>query len=222
MSSIEQLINDTIINFIEQISLKYGIEKGDLEKLYREQVSDFEKNYKIISSKDQTKDWRKKQHWYQTGKFNECELYQKKMLQHFLRQPIYKTNFRLNIRTYEFKEVSAPMKTESGFEWTEDFDYTHTYKNITFFFNLKFVCDSGGAQTRSLREVYHFITTQMEYLLSSLNSSICFVNILEGNTSYNNKDKYNYLCNLDKYKEVKDRVFVGDFLDFISWYQERF
>lgn len=78
--------------------------------------------------------------------------------------------------------------------------------------------DSGGAQTRTLREVYHFIGSQLEYLVSNPDTTIYFINILEGDTSFNNRDKFNFLVNLEKYKEVKDKVFVGDFLEFMSFY----
>ena len=32
----------------------------------------------IVSSKEQTADWRKNQNWYHGGKQNQCEKYQKK------------------------------------------------------------------------------------------------------------------------------------------------
>lgn len=106
------------------------------------------------------------------------------------------------------------MNRENGFDWTENFDYTVDLNDIRLFFNLKFICDDGGAQTRSLSsEVYHFIEKQLEYLLFNKDSKLIFINILEGNTSYKHRDKYIYLTNLDKYK-----VFVGDFLEFTYIY----
>ena len=37
------------------------------------------------------------------------------------------------------------------------------------YINFKMICDRGGSQTRSLREVYHFITTQLNYLKQNIN-----------------------------------------------------
>jgi len=213
MSSIEENINYSITNFIKQISLKYDITENELHDAWCNLFTT-----DIISSKQQSKDWRKKQIWYKGGKKNECELFQKKNLEQFLNKKIHKTNFRLNIRNFELREITSPMNRENGFDWTENFDYTVDLNDVRLFFNLKFICDDGGAQTRSLREVYHFIEKQLEYLLINKDSKLIFINILEGNTSYKHRDKYIYLTNLDKYKELKDKVFVGDFLEFTYIY----
>ena len=42
------------------------------------------------------------------------------------------------------------------------------------------ICGSGGSQTRTLREVYHFISAQQRYLEQELSFKIIFVNILDG------------------------------------------
>lgn len=57
------------------------------------------------------------------------------------------------------------MSNNNGYEWTENFDGLIMKNFSKYYFNLKFVCDVGGAQTRTLREVYHFIKHQMEYLV---------------------------------------------------------
>lgn len=176
----------------------------------------------IVSSNEQTKEWRKSQSWYKGGKSNECEIYQKQNLENLLKRPLKKCNFRLNTRSKELKEISHPMKKTDGFDWTEDFDGILIDKERTLLFNLKFVCDKGGAQTRTLREVYHFIGAQLEYLLSNTNKNIYFINILEGDTSFNNRDKFNFLIGLEKYEEVLDKVFVGDFLEFASFYKNKY
>lgn len=66
------------------------------------------------------------------------------------------------------------------------------------YFNLKFVCDSGGAQTRTLREVYHFIESQMRYLINSNTDNVYFINILDGIRLII------ILINLDFWKEKKN------------------
>ena len=47
-------------------------------------------------------------------------------------------------------------------EWSENFDGKIINRSNIFYFNLKFVCDCGGSQTRTLREVYHFIKYQIK------------------------------------------------------------
>jgi len=167
----------------------------------------------------QTKKWRLEQPWYNTGKSNDCELYQLDNLKRYLKTSINKTNLRLNIRTYELKEVLKPMVKDDGFDWTENFDGILKRDFYTLLFNLKFVCDSGGSQTRTLREVYHFLNIQLEYLLLNPESNIYFINILEGDTSHKNMDKYIFLINLNKYKDIKNKIFIGDFIEFMSWYK---
>ena len=83
------------------------------------------------------------------------------------------------------------------------------------------ICSSGGAQTRSLREVYHFIKYQLEYLLKQKkNSNKYFINILDGNESYKRKHNFKYLTNLPKYKFICNRIFIGDIKSFNKWYNK--
>jgi len=58
---------------------------------------------------------------------------------------------------------------------------------------LKFICDNGGAQIRTLREVYHFIKYQLKYLIKFNTNNIYFINILDGDICYNNMNKFNFL-----------------------------
>lgn len=124
-------------------------------------------------------------------------------------ESITKTNDRINKRT--------PYVYNDGFEWSENFDGKIIKNNNTYYFNLKFVCDSGGAQTRILREVYHFIKYQMKYLLKYKSANIYFINILDGNTSYNNIDKYKYLYDKPKYKNIIKYIFIGDLYSFRTY-----
>lgn len=79
---------------------------------------------------------------------------------------------------------------------------------------MKFVCGSGGAQTRTLREVYNFIKYQMEYLIKFNMNNIYFINILDGDTSYNNMDKFKFLINKEIYKQENKYIFIGSLYDF--------
>jgi hypothetical protein len=169
----------------------------------------------IPSSYYQTKIWRLNRYWYKNGKFNECEKYQLNMLEKILKIKILKTQYRLNIETLELSNIIKPLNLDNGYEYTENFD--GVYNNI--YFNLKMVCDNGGHQTRTLREVYHFIKSQFEFLLKT-KQKIFFINILEGDTCYNNMNKFNYLKNNIKYKEIIKQVFIGDLKLFQCHFQE--
>jgi hypothetical protein len=160
----------------------------------------------MISSKEQTKQWRKNQDWYINGKKNECETYQKRQFEQIVQCKLSKTSKRLFMVNNTLVKMSNPLKKEQGFEYTENFDGEFKMGQTTFLVNFKFTCDQGGAQLRTLREVYHFIKTQVEYLKKNPNEEIYFINILDGNTAYEHKDQF---------KNLKtDRIFIGDMQEF--------
>ena len=183
-----------------------------IKKYYRKYI--IKKNILIPQSLYQTKNWRLNQKWYKTGKSNECEIYQIKLLENIIKNKLNKTDDRINIETNEIVNNKNPMINNDGYEWTENFDGKIIKNNKNIYFNLKFVCDRGGAQTRSLREVYHFIKYQLEYLIKFNNKNNYFINILDGDTSYNNIVKYYYLINKEKYKDIKNNIFIGSIFDF--------
>lgn len=155
----------------------------------------------------QTKNWRKKQKWYHGGKSNECEKYQLELIHKIIGKSLVKTNKRINMESYLIDDVKYPMNKKDGYEWTENFDGYCSTNECNYYFNLKFVCDNGGAQTRTLREVYHFIKYQIGYLKKHGLSNVYFINILDGDTSHKNMDKFGYL--LSKNKQLKKYVFIG-------------
>jgi hypothetical protein len=172
------------------------------------------KHILIPSSSYQTKDWRKNRQWYKNGKSNECEKYQINLIEKIISNKLMKTNDRINLETNEIINNKNPMIKDDGYEWSENFDGLIIKNNNKYYFNLKFVCDSGGAQTRTLREVYHFIRYQMEYLTLFNTNNIYFINILDGDTSYNNMNKFKFLINKEKYKQIIKYVFIGSLYDF--------
>ncbi len=173
------------------------------------------KHILIPSSFYQTKDWRKNRKWYKNGKSNECEKYQINLIEKMIVIiKLMKTNDRINMENNDIISLKNPMINNDGYEWSENFDGLLINNNNKYYFNLKFVCDSGGAQTRTLREVYHFIKYQMEYLIKFNVNNIYFINILDGDTSYNNMDKFKFLINKEKYKQVIKYVFIGSLYDF--------
>jgi hypothetical protein len=179
----------------------------------------------IPLSKYQTKEWRKKRQWYTSGKSNECEKYQIKLIEQITTTKCNKTHDRINIFDLELKEKRTPMKMNDGFEWTENFDCKMLINNCTIYCNLKFVCDNGGAQTRSLREVYHFINSQINHMIKYNTKGIYFINILDGDTSYSSSNKFEYLINksinasnnIIKNK-IKKYIFCGDMNEFQHWW----
>jgi hypothetical protein len=178
----------------------------------------------IISSESQTKDWRKSQPWWKGGKSNECEIYQRNQIQQITNQQCVKSSKRLNSRTMEFKEHTNPLTQEDGFDWTENFDGYQLLPSsgVELYYNLKMICDKGGAQTRSLREVYHFIEAQIDFLRLHPNRPIYFINILDGDTSFFQKDKFNYLMNLPENAPAKNKIIIEDMHRFRDWFVSNF
>ena len=187
-----------------------------IQKYYRRYL--IQKKLLIPSSYYQTKIWRKNRKWYNNGKSNECEKYQINNIEKIINNKLSKTNDRINIEKLLIINNNRPLVENDGFEWTENFDGKLLKNNNIYYFNLKFICDSGGSQTRSLREVYYFIKYQMEVLLNNISyNNIYFINILDGDTCYNNINKFYYLKNKDKYINVNKYIFIGDTKDFLKY-----
>lgn len=154
----------------------------------------------MISSEYHTKKWRKSQEWYTSGKKNECEKFQIRNISKIF-ENMSITQDRVNLTTGEIKSVKHPFHREDAFDWTENFDGLTHHRGKKIYFNFKFVVGSGGAQTRSLREVYHYIKKQKGYI---------FVNILDGDESFRRRRHFRHMLSLTKY--------VGDSYDFPAWY----
>ena len=186
---------------------------------------------KIVSSKYHSKDWRLKNISKTPGqKDSGCEKFQRNQVELITGESCIKKNgTRINGRTLEMKTICNPMTnnkivTCDGFDWTEDFDgiqtgYVPDTKDSNgnkILYNLKFVVGGGGAQTRSLREVYHFINTQMDYLEKNPNENILFINILDGDQSY----KYKKIFNQQKIRYGNPtKCFVGDMSEFSEYWK---
>ena len=181
------------------------------------------RRFHIPSSSIQTKEWRQQQPWYKGGKHNECELYQKPLIEKIVNEPLQKSNDRIHSIFYNIKSIKHPMKHVDGLEWTENFDAYIDYKNKDLYFNLKIICDNGGAQTRSIRETYNFMKYQMEHIKkyqSEFSKEKYFINILDGNTCNRNMNNFYYLLNKPEYTFQKPYVFVGDMKQFQEyWYK---
>lgn len=174
----------------------------------------------LVSAEEQTKQWRKLQKWYFSGKKNECEIYQRELIEKIINNKCLKTNDRIKISEKIIKSNSNPHKKNDGYDWTENFDGKVKYDDNTYYFNLKFVCDKGGSQTRTLQLVYLFIKYQIKYIIKNNIENVYFINILDGDESYNNLDKFMYLINQEKYNKSKKYIYVGDMKNFYEWWSE--
>ena len=180
---------------------------------------------KITSSKYQTKSWVH-ENISKTQKDTARENYQRNLVKDITQKECSKTNsIRINMETFEMKSNRTPMTKKgecipNGFEWTEDFDGEQNINSVKLYYNFKFVTEGGGSQTRTLKECYHFIKTQLDYLEHDNNKNIYFINIFDGDYSYKKQLSFNYLLNKPQYNGVKKYVFVGDMENFQDWYLE--
>ncbi len=194
---------------------------------------------KIISSEFQTKEWRQENISDSAGqKDSRCEVYQRTQVKHITQYECPKSNGeRINLESFDIVRRPNPMtyKGEAlpdGFEWTEDFDGKQEIGDSILYYNLKFVCAAGGAQTRSLREVYHFVHSQIKHLVQyEQTKPTYFINILDGSQSFMRKPHFTYM--MDKFEnpelyeytqqqadKVKKFIFVGDMKEFQDWWLE--
>lgn len=134
--------------YLHKISDRYKIPVLDLEKLL------------TIPSVLQTKNWRKSTEWYKTGKQNECEKFQVSKMEFLLGKKLVKTSHRLQKITGKILTVENVRSRKDAFEYTENFDRKCEIGDYTVYFNFKFVCDSGGSQTRTCECLYEFIRAQ--------------------------------------------------------------
>jgi hypothetical protein len=143
------------------------------------------------------------------------EEYQRAMIVQYTGIPCPKTNMRINLRTNALKEIAMPNKNNDGFDYSEDFDGCQTFGDKKVYLNLKCIVGAGGAQTRSLREVYWFVQGQLNVLKSVQNTY--FANILDGDEADSVLPKFKYLLDNEIYKDVKKNVYVGDLKGYLDW-----
>lgn len=167
--------------------------------------------FKISPSKLQTKEWRQAQQWYRDGKRNECEKYQIALLKNIVQTPLQTgTGERLHMIQKQLLKVKNPLKLLDGFDYTEDFDVKFVWRGVKCYVNLKFICGRGGVQTRSLREVYHFIRCQEQFLLDGRGKEgVFFINILDGDESFRHRGKF---------KCIHPYIFIGDLSEFCQYW----
>jgi len=175
----------------------------------------------IIPGFEMTKDKRQELYGQVAGGSGSMkpEKYQREIIEKITNNKCNKTKKRLNIRTNEIVEISRPNTQLDGFDYTEDFDGEQIINDIPYYYNLKSIVGQGGSQTRSLREVYHFIEQQLNYLVK--NKNVRFINILDGDEAHKHMPKFiNYLSCLSEYTDVKNNVYIGDLRGFVRWFYQ--
>ena len=87
------------------------------------------------------------------------------------------------------------LKTLMVINWTMEKQFTAISK----------WCGSGGGQTKTLREVYHFIFAQQRHINQELSSKIIFVTILDGDEC---NRKINLLPRIER-----EQIFIGSLFE---------
>ena len=171
----------------------------------------------VIAGRLMTKEWRQQTFGRIAGGAGsrEMEIYQRKMVVDGTGIPCPKTAMRINLRTFTLQEIAHPNKAENGFDFSEDFDGVQTIGDSRIFMNFKSIASAGGAQTRSLREVYWFVEGQLRVLKTT--PAVRFANILDGDEPDSHMDKFRYLLRLPEYADVKSKVYVGDLRGYFDW-----
>lgn len=162
----------------------------------------------------QTKEWRMAQSWWAGGRKTECEIYQRNIIEQIFLKKCEKTNERLNEYTLQIQNINHIEKLNDACEWSESFDGKTIINKTTMYFNFKFICEAGGAQSRSVKDVYKFIRSQCEYCKKNKDNDIYFINILDGKYFYDRRHNFYHLSKI--YDEKK--VYIGDLDSFKKIY----
>lgn len=167
----------------------------------------------MISSKEMTKEWRHsffKVNNISQGNSMKPEDWQRKCISNICGITPLKSSWRINLKEYSMRNLSHIYKQDDMFDLSETFDGIFEKDNIFYLFNLKMICNQGGSQMRSLREVYHFIDGQLGVLKD--HKKIVFVNILDGDFCYKHKSHFS---------SNNQNLFIGDMKEFEDWWDRR-
>jgi hypothetical protein len=120
---------------------------------------------------------------------------------------------RIDLERGQLTRIRTPIATyDSGLFYTEDFDGAQQVGTNTVYYNFKSIVGNGGSQTRSLREVAHFIKGQYDVLAASDTSDVYFVNILDGDVCENAMRCLRYAS------KNHPNIYVGNLHDFSTWF----
>lgn len=125
-----------------------------------------------------------------------------------------RTNMRIDLRDGTLVNLPRLPKKEK-FEYTENFDGMQLLNGKTIYINMKFVSGEGGAQNRTIQNVYSFVKGQLAVLLQG--TDVYFGNVLDGDKADKSMECFEYLLSRKEFSSVKDRVYVGDLKSYIDW-----
>lgn len=170
-------------------------------------------------SSQQTKDWRRRQSWYCGGRKTECENFQVETIEKELGIQLEKTSERLHTLTFSIHEYKHPYNDPWGFDFTENFDRVlRDPVSSNTYFNFKFIVGRGGAQTRSLKDVYGFVRIQYQHVWSCLQRCVIaprFVNILDGDECARREPMFDWLREQFPH-HTHAYVYVGDLYGYLN------
>ena len=145
-----------------------------------------------------TKEWRQ-EHISKNSRDNKVEKFQKRViledlginLNHYPLDDKGKTlrNVRINKRTLEFKNLYKITDREDFVDWTEDFDGIYQLNGSTYYWNLKMIPDSGGAQNRSIRPVIDMVEAFAKHIKKNKSTDKFFICITDGEYYLNFADE---------------------------------
>jgi hypothetical protein len=125
-----------------------------------------------------------------------------------------RTNMRIDLRDGTLVNMTRLPKKEK-FEYTENFDGIQLLNGKTIYINMKFVSGEGGAQTRTIQNVYSFVKGQLASLLKG--NDVYFANVLDGDKADKSMVCFEYLLSQKEFSSITNRVYVGDLKSYIDW-----
>jgi len=182
-----------------------------------------------------TKEWRQ-ENISKNSRDNKVEKFQKRViledlginLNHYPLDDKGKTlrNVRINKRTLEFKNLRKITDREDFVDWTEDFDGIYQFNGSTYYWNLKMIPDSGGAQNRSIRPVIDMVEAFAKHIKKNKSTDKFFICITDGEyylnfadeRSGNTRSQFEYAIDqVDR--NLRRYFFIGPSHDLKDWWE---
>ena len=174
-----------------------------------------------------TKEWRQ-EHISKNSRDNKVEKFQKRVILDYPLDDKGKTlrNVRINKRTLEFKNLYKITDREDFVDWTEDFDGIYQLNGSTYYWNLKMIPDSGGAQNRSIRPVIDMVEAFAKHIKKNKSTDKFFICITDGEyylnfadeRSGNTRSQFEYA--IDQVNgDLRKYFFIGPSHDLKDWWE---
>ena len=165
-------------------------------------------------SKYQTNEWLDIQTWGSSDKIDVYKKTQIKIFENITKLKITASYDRIHTYFKNLQTIKMFVKSNNDYNWTDKFDYSTFNNKNNIYINFRYY--SGNKHDNKidkLLNMYTFIQNQAEHKLINQNK-ILFINILDGDTSYYNIDKFKFLLNQEKFNNIKSDIFIGSLYDF--------